>query len=273
LIWIKPGEDFSIFAQRRRSVSDHGGPAMSVFWGKSGSTAVGSLALSLNVIDILQDCKMFSQVPPESFQRLVTIARLQQFRKGQVIFREAQPCPGMYVVGRGMVRVFKTAPGGKEHVLHMVGPGNTFAEVAAIGNFDLPANAEAVAKTTCLLLPQDRFRQILETDHPFCLGMMSGLAMWVRHLVTLMGDVVLRDAAGRLARFLLEAEPLPDGTIELPGLKRHIASHLNLTSETFSRMFRRLIDAGLIGQLDSTHIELLDRRKLRQLAEGRFPTV
>jgi CRP/FNR family transcriptional regulator len=55
------------------------------------------------------------------------------------------------------VRIFKTAAGGREHVLHIVGPGGSFAEVAAIGGFAVPASAEAVKKTTCLLLPLDRF--------------------------------------------------------------------------------------------------------------------
>ena len=80
------------------------------------------------------------------------------------------------------------------------------------------------------------------------LGMMSGLTLWVRHLVGLMEDVVLRDAAGRLARYLLDSQVGDDGLVELPTLKRHLASHLNLTSETFSRTLRRLIDAGLFDQ-------------------------
>ena len=70
----------------------------------------------------------------------------------------------MYVVGQGLVRVFKTGAGGKEHVLHMVGPGDSFAEVAAIGKFSLPASAEALKKTTCVLLPQERFRKALAED-------------------------------------------------------------------------------------------------------------
>ena len=81
---------------------------------------------------------------------------------------------------------------------------------------------------------------------------MTGLTVWVRRLVTLAEDIALRDAAGRLARFLLELRPSDDGTVKLPGLKRYVASHLNLTSETFSRTFRRLVDAGLIAEVDKT---------------------
>jgi CRP-like cAMP-binding protein len=227
----------------------------------------------LDVAEILHGCQLFSAVEPAGFQRLVVIARLASFRKGEVIFREGQECHGAYVVGSGLVRVFKTGPQGKEHVLHMVGPGQTFAEVAAIGGFRVPASAEAVAPTTCALLPTDRFRKALEENHSLCLGMMSGLTLWVRHLVGLMEDIVLRDAVGRLARYLLNADMGDDGLIELPTLKRHLASHLNLTSETFSRTLRRLVEAGIIREGNNQRVELLDRDKLRLVAEGLAPKI
>ncbi len=224
--------------------------------------------MSLNVAEILHGCRLFSGVDARGFQRLATIARVCRFAKGKMIFRQGDECPGVYVLGNGLVRVFKTAPSGKEHVLHMIGPGNTFAEVAAIGGFRCPANAEAVAATVCALLPLDAFRGLLESDHELCREMLIGMAAWVRHLVDLIEDVVLRDAAGRLARYLLDAETNAAGAVELPTLKRHIASHLNLTSETFSRTIRRLAEAGLIAQPDPYHVRLLDRQRLRQVAEG-----
>ena len=227
--------------------------------------------MPLNVVDILHGCPLFSNVPVAGFQQLAAIARLCHFRKGQVVFRENEPCPGVFVLGQGLVRVFKTGSAGREHVLHIVGPGGTFAEVAAIGGFDLPASADALKKTTCVLLPLDRFRRVLSEDHELCLGVLTSLTVWVRHLVTLMEDVTLRDAAGRLARFLLESPRAADGTIELPGLKRHIASHLNLTSETFSRTLRRLVEAGLIAEADNARLRLLQPKKLRQVADGLFP--
>lgn len=229
--------------------------------------------LEPNIIDILQSCRLFSQVKAGGFQRLVTIARLARFDKGDPIFREGQPCPGVYIIGTGLVRIYKTGPGGKEHVLHMVGPGETFAEIAAVGGFNCPASAEAIAPTVCALLPLDLFRSSLQQDHQLCLDMMAALAMWVRHLVSLMEDLVLRDAAGRLARFLLDADSSGDSIIELPTLKRHVANHLNLTSETFSRTLRRLQDAGLVAQLDSNRLELIDREGLRMVAQGNMPAI
>jgi len=227
--------------------------------------------MDLTVADILHDCKLFSRVEARGFQRLVVMARLCKFDKSRVIFRQGDECPGVYVVGTGLVRVFKSAASGKEHVLHLVGPGATFAEAATIGQFQCPANAEAVAPSACVLLPAEPFGRALREDHELCLGVMTGLTLWTRHLIGLMEDIVLRDAAGRLARFLLEAETTDDGTIELPGLKRHLASHLNLTSETFSRTLRRLVEAELITQPDNLRIRLADPENLQLVAEGLFP--
>jgi CRP/FNR family transcriptional regulator len=167
-----------------------------------------------------------------------------------------------------MVRVLKIGPSGKEHVLHMVGPGFTFGEVAAIGNFPCPANAEAIADTTCALIPSEPFRKALTEDHQLCLEMITGLSMWVRQLVTLLEDLVLRDAAGRVARYLLQSESDAEGAVRLPSLKRHVASHLNLTSETFSRTLSRLVEAGLVVELDGGRVQLRDPEALRAVSEG-----
>ena len=222
---------------------------------------------------ILRGCHFFAQVDPDRLSRLAGMTHVRKFRKGQRIFRQGEPCPGVYIVHTGMVRVYKIGSSGKEHVLHMVGPGSTFAEIAAIGGFDCPAHAEALESTTCALIPLDVFRRAMSDDHEMCMQMMTGLSIWVRHLLSLLEDLVLRDAVGRLARFLLESEPCAPDTVRLPGLKRHIASHLNLTSETLSRTLGRLIEAGLIVEMDRNLVQIVDRDKLEAIAEGLFPQI
>jgi CRP/FNR family transcriptional regulator len=222
---------------------------------------------------ILSQCPFFARIDAERRQRLAQITRIHRFRKGQSIFRQGDPCPGVYIVTRGMVRIFKIAPNGKEHILHMVGPTDTFAEVAAIGGFDCPANAEAIASTSCALVPLESFQKAMAEDHQLCLQMMAGLSFWVRQLLSLLEDIVLRDATGRVARFLLEGQRDTAGVVKLPALKRHVASHLNLNSETFSRTFSRLIEAGMIVELDNNRVQLLDLPRLQAATDGPFPQI
>jgi CRP-like cAMP-binding protein len=220
---------------------------------------------------ILAGCRLLRFVEGPSRDRLLEIGRLLRLRKGERVFSEGDACPGLFIVGDGLVRIYKVSPNGKEHVLHLAPPGQTFAEVAALGGFPCPANAEALAGTTCVLLPTDDLVAALAEDHELCLQVLQGMTGWVRHLVGLIEDITLRDAAGRVARHLLEAAGA-EGDVRLPAAKRHLASHLNLTSETLSRTLRRLTEAGLVRTEEGT-LRIVSEEGLRKVGEGIGPEV
>jgi CRP/FNR family transcriptional regulator len=202
----------------------------------------------------------------------VSIARIKKFQQGETIFLDGDACPGIYIVGEGAVRIYKNAPSGKQHVLHLAYTGSTFAEVAAIGSFNCPASAEAIQDTVCVLLPRDELLSAIRGDHELCIQLLGSMAGWVRHLVGMLEDIVLRDATSRVARHILRSDILGDEEdFLLPMLKRDLASHLNLTSETLSRTLRRLADAGIIGTPDQHHIRITDREALKAVAEGLPP--
>lgn len=228
--------------------------------------------MTSNPATILANCRFFGAVTGKSLEKLQTMALVRRFERGTMIFRQGEACPGVFIIGSGLVRVFKIAPSGREHVLHLVAPGGTFAEVAAIGGFDCPAFAEALEETTCVLLPSQPFARALREDHQLCLQLMASMAGWVKHLVAQVEDIALRDAAGRVARYLLSVAD-PQGLVQLPSLKKHLASHLNLTSETLSRTLRRLDDMGLIDAGAEPGLKVLDRQALHDLAEGEFPLI
>lgn len=219
-----------------------------------------------SIRDVLIHCHLFRRLTAESLDRLAQISVRRRYERGELIFSQGDEPPGLYVVAEGGVRVFKTIPSGKEHVLHLAEPGSTFAEAAVLGGFSCPANAEATAPTTCVLLPTAAFRQLLDRNPELPRQLLTGMAMWVHQLVDLLEDIVLRDAAGRLARYLLDQAE--DEVVSLPALKRHLASHLNLTSESFSRTLSRLADRELILREGSGRIRLLDTRGLRLVAKG-----
>ena len=228
--------------------------------------------MPLSTADIIRSCRLFRGVAPQWLERLAAAAYLTHHTRGQPIFRQGDECPGVYCVGSGFVRVFKLAPSGKDHALHFVEPGGTFAEVAAIGQFPCPANAEALDETRCALLPTARLHALLDEHPQLARQLLMGMALWVRSLVGLLEDVVLRDATQRLAKYLLTADRTGGAAaFPLPMLKKDLASHLNLTSETLSRTLRRLADSGLIALPDPQQVRVLDAARLAEVAEGLLP--
>jgi len=200
--------------------------------------------------------------------RLAELSRLVRFDKSAVIFRQGDEVPGMYIVQTGLVRLYKLAPNGKEHTLHMAAPRQTFAEVAAIASFPCPAWAEAVEITTALLIPAAALRGMLQQDHALCLELLTGMGTWVRHLTNLLEDIVLRDAAARVARVLTASPHDDDQVCTLPGLRKHLASQLNLTAETLSRTLHRFSEAGHIAMLEDQRIQIRNRSALCALSGG-----
>jgi CRP/FNR family transcriptional regulator len=224
------------------------------------------------VLSTLESCALFRGLDRAWRNRLAAETRIRRYPKGTAVLHQGQECPGLFVVASGLVRVYKIGASGKEHVLHFAEPGATFAEVAVIGDFPNPADADAAEDSICLLLPADRFRSLLRTHHDFCLQFVAAMSHWVRRLVGLLEDIVLRDAVGRVAGHLLRAPGADSGeAFTLPVMKKDLASHLNLTSETLSRTLRRLADLRLIEMPSPQRIRILDREALSEINEGILP--
>ena len=221
-------------------------------------------------VAILKSCQLFAAVHETRLQRLAESAACASSPKAKSFFAKrtsVRVCMSSVKAACGSTVSLPTA---RSTCSTWWGPAGLLPKWRP-SRVSTPPPAQAVTAAVCVLLPLDFFRKQLEEDHPLCLEVLRGLSFWVRHTITLLEDIVLRDAAGRVARFLLEAEPEDDDVVKLPGLKRHVASHLNLTSETFSRTLSRLIEGGLIIDLEGNRVQLLDRLKLKAISEGMFP--
>ncbi|TWU46734.1 Crp/Fnr family transcriptional regulator [Rubripirellula reticaptiva] len=211
--------------------------------------------------------QLFRGLDPGQIDTLAAVSVSKNFVAGEMIFVQGNSCPGLFVVKVGLVRVFRNGAGGQQHILHLCGPGHSFAEAAVFADFKLPASAMAMQATQCVMIPTNAMQHALATNHTLCRQMLTGMSMWTQHFVQLLDNIVLRDASERVARILCSAHVDSVGALLLPGPKKDLANHLNLTGETFSRVLRRLSDQGLI-EIDANHaIRVIDATGLSRLSE------
>ena len=55
-----------------------------------------------SVEEIIQNCQLFAEVDPVRCRKLAEISRVCQFAKQQMVFRQGQDCPGVFIVDTGI---------------------------------------------------------------------------------------------------------------------------------------------------------------------------
>ncbi len=187
----------------------------------------------------------FENLDPLSLDTLRQQVQPRAFDADQIIFSEGDDAAGMWLVEQGRVKIFKLNPEGEEHILHFLGEGNTFNDIAALDGGSNPANAAALTNVSLWLLPTNDLHHLLATNPQVALRVIRLLAGRVRGLVHQIEDLALYSVSIRLARFLLKQSE--DPALSGPGVTRAaIASYLATTPESVSRSLRTLEETGAI---------------------------
>jgi len=217
--------------------------------------------------EIIKQCHLFSGVTNEDLTLLTAILRKREFSKGEILFEDGDEADGFYIIASGKVKVYKLSLEGRERILHVVQPGNSFAEAAIFDNGRYPAFAETLSSSTLLFFPKREFLDLLNSHPQLAINIISGLSRFLRQFTVQIEDLTFRDVPARLARYLLSFGDETLVSVELPVSKSQLASNLGTTSETLSRTLRKLSDDEMIG-VKGKNIEILAFDRLQDLAES-----
>ncbi|MBW6510425.1 MAG: Crp/Fnr family transcriptional regulator [Desulfuromonadales bacterium] len=198
---------------------------------------------------------------------LLAITKTREAGRGELLFEEGQKADGFFVVVSGKIKVFKLSPDGRERILHVIQPGNSFADAAIFADGAFPAFAMCIDQSTLLFFPRDQFLGLLHRHPQLAINMIAGLSRFLRNFASQIEDLTFRDVPARLARFLVSECEKGRQQVTLTVSKAQLASNLGTTSETLSRTLRKLADEGLIAVQGRT-IKLLDINRLDDLVDA-----
>ena len=225
-----------------------------------------------DILQAVSACHFLADAGERLVRPIAAISSVIHQPKGTLVFDQGDACRGMFIVHAGAVKILKTGPDGREHVLHVVHKGDCFGEAALFLGTGYPAAAQAVTDSVLILTPKEKLLGLLRTAPDLCLQMMGAMAIWARRLVDKVEILTLKDAGARLADYLLNELGRADTRAESPARvqlripKNVLASHLAMSNETLSRLLARFEAHGLIA-VNGRVIRILDGRELRGLAE------
>ncbi len=207
---------------------------------------------------------MFSELQNEQIEQLANNTHLLEAKKGDILFNRGDKAHGFYILLNGQIKLSVISPQGDEKVIGLIQPGQSFGEAVLFMERAFPVNANVIADSDVLLVSRDGIFKLLESDMTVVRRMLAGISARNRQLVNDIETISLQNSAQRLIGYLLQIADESENPerVLLPASKHTIASMLNITPETFSRVMQKLQLAGLID-VNGKEVTIVDLDGLR----------
>jgi len=221
---------------------------------------------------ILRKTPLFAELAENELTSINQRVVSKKFDAGEMIFSEGDPCPGLWVIESGQVRIFKSAASGREQVLALEGPGSSVAELPVFDGGNYPASAAAVMDSTLLFVSKEDFRLLCLKQPEVALKVLRVAGRRLRRLVGIIEELSFSTVRHRLVSLLLrlasKAECTPHGLIQvtLPASQQELASQIGTVRELVSRGLSRLQAGGMI-EIEGRKITILDLKALEKELE------
>ncbi len=205
----------------------------------------------MNIAETIQKTPLFHGMETELINELTKHCHQKKYSKGQHLFEAGDQAEAFFVILSGWVKLFRVSRDGEEAVIHVFGPGESFAEAAVFRDQrSYPVNAQAISNVELVKIPRSFFIQKIEDDSQFALCILASISSRQHYLVGQLEQITTRTAPQRIGAFLLrfckkeniEGEPM---TVDLPYDKSLISTRLNIKPETFSRALSKLEPYGV----------------------------
>lgn len=222
----------------------------------------------LDIPQILSRVPMFQELSPEQLGVIAAETHERRLSRGEMLFQKGDVAKGFFVVVMGQLKLAFPSVQGNEKVVQILGPRQSFGEAVMFMDRPYPLFSEAITDALVLHIGRNAIFSLLANDTSFARRLLAGLSQRLHSLVQDVESYSLRSSMQRVIGYLIQHCPQESdcsGVLEinLPTSKQVIASRLNLTPETLSRIFHDLTDRSLIS-VQGKVITILDMQRLRE---------
>lgn len=191
------------------------------------------------------------------------VVRVVTVPQGTILFQDGDSCRSFVMVAKGIIRVQKLAPNGREIVLYRVASGETciLTTTCLLGDKDYPAEGVAETEVQAAIMPARAFQEALSSEG-FRNFVFNTISTRISDLMALVEEVAFRRMDVRLACLLLNLCRQDDSVIEYT--HQQLAVELGTAREVVSRLLKEFERKGWV-QLRRGRVSVTDRSGLVRL--------
>ncbi len=176
--------------------------------------------------------------------------KIFQLKKGETLFKEGDPMPGMYFIHQGLIKVHKHWDEEKELILRFAKGGDIVGHRGLGIDNIYPVTATVLETTEVCYVDNDFFQATLKMNPDFLYQLMLFFAAELKESERRMRNLAHMPVKGRIAQALTRLQEKfgkdDAGFIALPVSRQDFASYIGATYETTFRLMNEMEAEGLI---------------------------
>ena len=189
----------------------------------------------------LQEIPMFSALDENYIKDLHNAVHVKHYSKDSIVFYEGDESEYLHILMEGDVKLYKTSPKGSQIQINRFSAPSLIAEFACFEQEVFPASCEFVTDGAVGLLHFDKLYEYLNQPE-FSLELIKSLTGKVMTLSALVHKETILSSEAKVADLMIKKVAI------FNRLKNNeIASILNLTPETFSRILTKFKKEEIIS--------------------------
>lgn len=206
---------------------------------------------------------LFDSFPARLQAELRKRAIRRKFSPGQFLYHRGDPADGFWIVETGQVKLGHQNEQGAMDVLVILGPGDSFGELACLGDFDRVLDAEALGDVEMVWVSDAIFSEVMATSPDIARDMLRILAKQLQealdNLLVFRNMPAPKRLAQRLLAFAADREP----PVKLGIKQQDLAELIGVSRMTIASALAELEKLGLVTR-HYGHIAVEDPAALRQ---------
>jgi len=221
----------------------------------------------------LHNFDWLSELSARETERLRRQSVQRQYRVAEMIFTPSPHPHSVYLLERGLVRIYRVSSSGTETTFGYVRAGEIFGELAVFLHEPRESFAKAVRASFVWQLKREAIREVLAAHPGIVVAITKQVGSRLKRIESRVEQLVFRPVQSRVAKILLElasdfGRPEPPGLlIDFAVSQEELATLVGASRQTVNASLRQLERAGLIRR-DGRRFLLLNADELRRSTDS-----
>lgn len=205
----------------------------------------------------LQSNEAFKDVPLDQLQWLIDNSEHQDLQEGNYFFRSGDPAKGTYVIIRGRMRLY-IMHNREMQEINVLMPGDISGLLPFSRGISATVNAKVLEDTTVMLLPTDKFREMISRFYELTAALVHVMTNRVRNYTSLQQQNEKMMALGKLSAGL--AHELNNPAAAIVRGSETLVKHLKLEPELFKDVINVKMEHADVDFITGKLFEILQRK-------------